>query len=193
MRCFHPAPEPTGPPVVVLPARMLRDKGVVEFVTAARTLLASGIAARFVLAGSADPDNPAGLSEAELRSLSADGSVEWWGHRDDMAEVLRQAHVVVLPSYREGLPKALVEAAASGRPIVATDVPGCREVVRHEWNGLLVPVRDSAALARAIDRLLRDAGERSRMGARGRERVEDAFSDRRVIGETLAVYAESIA
>jgi len=191
MTLFQPAPEVAGPPVVVLPARMLRDKGVVEFVEAARTLRASGVPARFVLAGSADPNNPAALSQAELRSWDEEGSVEWWGQRDDMAEVLRRAHVVVLPSYREGLPKALVEAAATGRPIVATDVPGCREVVRHEWNGLLVPVRDSAALAEAIGRLLRDPAERARLGARGRERVEYEFSDRRVVRETLAVYAES--
>jgi glycosyltransferase involved in cell wall biosynthesis len=108
-----------------------------------------------------------------------------------MAEVFRGAHVVCLPSYREGLPKVLVEAAASGRAIVATDAPGCREVVRDGWNGLLVPVRDAVALAEAIGRLLADPAERARMGARGRERVQDQFSDRQVIRETLAVYAEA--
>jgi glycosyltransferase involved in cell wall biosynthesis len=191
MTVFQPAPEEPGVAVVVLAARMLRDKGVVEFVEAARTLRSSGAVARFVLAGAADPDNPAGLPEAQLRAWRDEGSVEWWGQRDDMAEVFRRAHVVCLPSYREGLPKVLVEAAASGRAIVATDAPGCREVVRHEWNGLLVPVRNAAALAEAIGRLLADPAERARMGVRGRERVEQAFSDRHVIRETLAVYAEA--
>jgi len=191
MAMFHPTPEEPGVPVVVLAARMLRDKGVVEFVEAARRLRSSGAAARFVLAGAADPDNPAGLPEAQLRAWSEEGSVEWWGQRHDMAEVFRGAHVVCLPSYREGLPKVLVEAAASGRAIVATDAPGCREVVRDGWNGLLVPVRDAVALAEAIGRLLADPAERARMGARGRERVQDQFSDRQVIRETLAVYAEA--
>ena len=193
MTAFHPVPEEPGVPVVVLPARMLRDKGVVEFVEAARALRSSGVVARFVLVGNADPANPAGLAEAQLRSWHDEGSVEWWGQREDMAAVLRGAHVVCLPSYREGLPKALVEAAASGRAIVTTDAPGCREVVRHEWNGLLVPVRDAAALAQAIGRLLRDPAERARMGARGREWVEERFSDRQVIRETLAVYGEAAA
>lgn len=191
MTVFQPMPEEPGIPIVVLAARMLRDKGVVEFVEAARALRSSGAVARFVLAGAADPGNPAGLPEAQLRAWHVEDSVEWWGQRDDMADVFRRAHVVCLPSYREGLPKVLVEAAASGRAIVATDAPGCREVVRHEWNGLLVPVRDATALAKAIGRLLADPAERARMGARGRERVEDQFSDRQVIRETLAVYAEA--
>jgi glycosyltransferase involved in cell wall biosynthesis len=191
MTLFHPVPEPPGVPVVVLGARMLRDKGVVEFVEAARALRAAGTVARFVLAGPADLDNPAGLPEAQLRTWQDEGIVEWWGQRDDMADVLRGAHIVCLPSYREGLPKVLVEAAASGRAIVATDAPGCREVVRHEWNGLLVPVRNAPALAEAIGRLLVDPAERARMGAMGRERVEGPFSDRHVIRETLALYAEA--
>jgi glycosyltransferase involved in cell wall biosynthesis len=191
MTMFHPTPETPGVPVVVLAARMLRDKGVVEFVEAARTLRSSGAVARFVLVGPADPDNPAGLPEAQLRAWHEEGSVEWWGQRDDMANVFQGTHVACLPSYREGLPKVLVEAAASGRAIVATDAPGCREVVRDQWNGLLVPVRNAAALAEAIGRLLADPAERARMGARGRERVEHQFSDRHIIRETLAVYAEA--
>jgi glycosyltransferase involved in cell wall biosynthesis len=170
---------------------MLRDKGVIEFVDAARALRSAGGTARFVLVGSADPGNPAGLPEAQLRAWHAEGAVEWWGQREDMPEVLRQAHVACLPSYREGLPKVLVEAAACARAIVATDAPGCREVVRHEWNGLLVPVRDAAALADALGRLLRDPAERARMGARGRTWVEQEFSEQHVIGQTLAVYAEA--
>jgi len=188
---FHPTPEPPGPPTVVLAGRMLRDKGVIEFVDAARALRSAGGTARFALVGSADPGNPAGLPEAQLRAWHAEGAVEWWGQRDDMPEVLSQAHVACLPSYREGLPKVLVEAAACARAIVATDAPGCREVVRHEWNGLLVPVRDAAALADALGRLLRDPAERARMGARGRTWVEQEFSEQHVIGQTLAVYAEA--
>ncbi|MGH7512775.1 MAG: glycosyltransferase family 4 protein [Gemmatimonadales bacterium] len=191
MARFRPTPEQPGAPTVVLAGRMLRDKGVVEFVEAARALRSAGRTARFALVGSADPGNPAGLPETQLQAWHAEGAVEWWGQRDDMPEVLRQAHVVCLPSYREGLPKVLVEAAASARAIVATDAPGCREVVRHEWNGLLVPVRDAAALADAMGRLLSDPAERARMGARGRTRVEEEFSEQYVIGQTLAVYAES--
>lgn len=116
--------------------------------------------------------------------------VELWGHRDDMPEVLSQAHVVCLPSYREGLPKVLLEAMACGRPIVTTDAPGCREAVRHEDNGLLVPVKDAAALAEAIQRLIEDPALRRRLGARGRERAVAEFSQERVIDETLALYRE---
>lgn len=193
MHAFRPTPEEPGMPVVVLAARMLWDKGVLEFVDAARALRAEGVSARFVLVGGTDTGNPAAIPDARLRGWRDEGAVEWWGHQRDMAAVFARSHLACLPSYREGLPKMLVEAAAAGRAIVTTDAPGCREVVRHEWNGLLVPVRDAAALAAAIRRILRDPTERVRMGERGRALVQEEFSVARVVQETLAVYAEIAA
>lgn len=188
--CFSPRPELPGTPLVVLPARMLRDKGVGEFVEAARMLRERGVAARFALVGAPDPANPASIAETELRAWMVEGVVEWWGQREDMPEVYAACHVVCLPSYREGLPKALLEAAASGRPIVTTDTPGCREVVRHEENGLLVPPRDVPSLAEALERLIRDAALRKEMGERGRRMVEECFAIEQICAETLAVYRE---
>lgn len=185
---YAPLPEAPGIPVVLLASRMLWDKGVGEFVEAARRLREGGVAARFVLVGEPDEGNPAAVPEARLLEWKQAGIVEWWGRRDDMPEVLAQSHIVCLPSYREGLPKVLLEAAACGRPIVASDVPGCREIVRHEENGLLVAVRDPAALADALRRLIGDADMRRRMGRSGRAMVEADFSVQRVVRETLDVY-----
>jgi len=190
---FRPGPEPTGTPLVVLPARMLWDKGVGEFVEAAKQLKERGIIARFALVGEPDPENPATVSKAQLTAWHDEAEVEWWGQRDDMAQVYAQAHVVCLPSYREGLPKALLEAAACGLPIVATDVPGCREIVRNGNNGLLVPARDAPALAEALARLIADPDMRRRMGERGRALAVGEFSQEQVIAETLAVYRGAMA
>ncbi|MGH7340232.1 MAG: glycosyltransferase family 4 protein, partial [Candidatus Rokuibacteriota bacterium] len=190
---YVPVPEPAGVPLVVLPARMLRDKGVFEFVAAAERLKKEGVAARFALVGDPDPDSPASISAGTLKRWSERGAVEWWGWRDDMVPVFQQCHVVCLPSYREGLPKALIDAAACGRAIVTCDVPGCREVVREGENGLLVPPRDSGALAAALRRLLEDATLRRAMGERGRARAVAEFSVERVIEQTLALYRDLLA
>jgi len=187
---FAQVPEPQGTALVVLPARMLRDKGIVEFIEAAQRVKARGIAARFALVGDVDPDNPASIEPARLRQWHAEGVVEWWGWREDMQDVFAQSSIVCLPSWREGLPKALIEAASVGRPIVTCDVPGCREVVRHDDNGLLVPPRDPAALAEALAWLLAEPGVRARMGARGRWRAVSEFSMEGVIARTLALYAQ---
>lgn len=187
---FSPRAELPGTPLVVLPARMLRDKGVGEFVEAARILRGQGVQARFALVGAPDAANPASIAETELQAWAAEGVVEWWGQREDMPEVYAACHVVCLPSYREGLPKALLEAAACGRAIVATDAPGCREIVRDGENGLLAPVRDAGALAIALRRLLEDGALRRDMGARGREVAVADFSVERVVSETLALYRE---
>ncbi len=188
MSKFSVVPEPGGVPLVVLPARMLVDKGVVEFVEAARRLRARGIAARFALVGEPDPENPASVAPTLLRQWVADGIVEWWGWRDDMANVFRECHIVCLPSYREGLPKALIEAAACARPVVTCDVPGCREIVIDGHNGLSVPARDSRALANALARLLSDSTLRREMGQRGRHLAEAEFSIETVIAQTLSLY-----
>jgi len=187
---LRPAPPPPGPPVVVLASRMLYDKGVGEYVAAARMLRGEGVDARFLLVGAPDGENPAAIPEAQLRAWQEAGAVEWLGHRTDMAAILRGAHIACLPSYREGLPKSLLEAMAAGLPIVTTDVPGCREAVRDGENGLLVPARAVPELAEALRRLIRDPQLRARMGAAGRARAETEFASARVVAETLALYAE---
>lgn len=188
---FAPVEVQTSTPVVMMASRLLWDKGVGEFVEAARQL--RGLGVRFVLVGAVDAGNPASVTDADLRAWIGTGDVEWWGRRDDMAATLAQASVVCLPSYREGLPKVLLEAMACGKPCVTTDVPGCREVVSHGHNGLLVPARNAAALAAAIGELLADPRLRNEMGRRGRERVVQSFDQERVIEATLAVYREVLA
>lgn len=191
---FRHVPEPEAElPLIVLPARMLWDKGVGEFVAAAEILRKNGIAARFVLAGERDPENPAAIPLERLQGWHASGTVAWLGKQEDMPALLAQSHIVCLPSYREGLPKALLEAASCGRAIVATDVPGCREAVRHGENGLLVPARDSAALAHALRLLIEDATLRRRYGENGRAMAEREFSVAQVSAETLALYRELLA
>jgi glycosyltransferase involved in cell wall biosynthesis len=187
---FRPHTPPAGPPVVMLIARMLRDKGVLEFVAAARQLQAAGVAARFVLIGDPDPGNPASIAPETLAAWHGRHGIECWGWQNDVAAALRQAHLVCLPSYREGLPKTLLEAAASGLPIVTTDAVGCREVVHPGVNGLLVPVRSVDALASALQRLILDPALRQSMGQSCRLLAEREFSSERVIAETLSVYAQ---
>ena len=190
---FSPLAEPDGVPLVLLASRMLWEKGVGEFVKAAETLKKAGLRARFVLAGVPDPGNPASIPEAQLRAWADEGFVEWWGQQGDMPQVLAQSNVVCLPSaYGEGLPRILIEAAACGRAIVTTDVPGCRDIVRHEENGLLVPVRDAKALAEALARLLNDPGLRARMGGRGREIFLSGFTEEQVLEQTLSVYRAAL-
>jgi len=190
---FAYRPEPEGIPVVVLPARMLRDKGVCEFVEAARALKYAGVAARFVLVGTPDPENPACIPEEQLAGWHAEGIVEYWGWREDIPSVLQQSNIVCLPSYREGLPTSLIEASSCGRAIVTTDVPGCREVVADGENGLLVAARDAVGLAVALRRLIEDAPLRRAMGQAGKGRAEREFSIGRVVSETLALYEAAIA
>ena len=178
--------------VVMLLSRMLYDKGVVEFVEAARLLREKGQKARFVLVGNPDLENRGSVSLTKLEEWQRNGLVEWWGHSDDVAGCYNQAAIACLPSYREGLPKSLLEAAACGLPIVTTDVPGCREVVNHEDNGLLVPVKNSIALAEALRDLLENSELRQRMGKRSREIVEKKFDVKIVIDATLSVYREAL-
>ena len=179
-------------PLVVLPARMLRDKGVLEFVEAAERLAARGVSARWALVGDSDA-NPASLTRDELRAIHARGIVEWWGHRSDMPTVYAEAAVVCLPSYREGLPKVLLEAASCGRAIITTDVPGCRDAILPCETADLVPVRDVEALEHALEALLTDAPRRQRYGARGRVFVESAHGIERVQAATLEVYQDLVA
>jgi glycosyltransferase involved in cell wall biosynthesis len=181
-------------PLVVLPARFLIAKGVRQFIEAAAQLKAEGVKARFALVGEPDTDNPAAVPREEILDAVLAGDVEHWGWRTDMPQVFREASLVCLPTfYGEGVPKALIEAAASARAIVATDVPGCREIVRPGDNGWLVPPRDVPALATALRQAISQPGLCAEFGARGRRMVEREFSLEAVITETLAVYGELVA
>lgn len=176
---------------VLLAARLLWDKGLAEYAEAARQLRSEGREVTFLLAGIPDPGNPASVPEATISDWVDEGLLQWLGHVADMPALLRTVDVVVLPSYyREGLPTSLIEAAACGLPLVTTDAPGCREVVTDGVDGLLVPVRDAGALARAIARLQDDAALRVRLGAAARAKALAQFDERIVIERTLAVYRE---
>lgn len=185
---FRPHPEPGDRPKVVLASRMLWDKGVGEFVEAARELKRRGVAADFLLVGDPDPGNPASIPVDRLEAWRAEGAVSWQPFRRDMDAVFRECHVVCLPSYREGLPKVLIEAAAAGKPIVTTDVPGCRDAVLPGETGLLAPPRDAAGLAAALLRLVEDGELRARMGRRAREMAVADFSVERIVDEHLDLY-----
>ncbi len=190
---FRPsaAPRPAAEVFRVLfAARLLWDKGVGEYVEAARRLKAQGMPVEFLLAGAPDRGNPAAVPDDVVQSWQDAGLIRALGHVEDMASCLHQVDLAVLPSYREGLPKSLLEAAACGLPIVTTHAPGCREAVEDGLTGLLVPCRDAAALAEAIRFMFEHPGERVRMGAAGRERVEREFDEKLVLGRTLAVYRE---
>jgi len=189
---FLHLPEPPGIPTIVLASRMLWSKGIGEFVDATKLLRKDGVNCRAVLVGIPDLENPASIPEETLCMWHSEGIVEWREHIEDMPEVFAKSNIVVLPSYREGLPKVLLEAASCGRPIVATDVPGCREVVRHNENGLLVPPHDSKALADALKVLIKDPELRAKMGARGREIVETEFSEEIVVRQTMELYKKML-
>lgn len=182
--------DPARPLRVLLAARLLWDKGLAEYVEAARRLRGEDRAIEFLLAGDPDPGNPAAVPESIVRGWADEGVLQWLGHVDDMAGLFASVDVVVLPSYREGLPKGLIEAAACALPLVTTDVPGCREVVSDGVDGLLVPVRDAAALAAAIARLHDDPELAARLGKAARAKALAEFDEQIVIARTLAVYRE---
>lgn len=189
---FVPTPLPDGPPIVMFAARLLGDKGIREFVNAAQSLKQNYRFARqgvrFVLVGSDDPGNVTSVSEAELKHWKAAQGIELWGHCSDMRNALAKAYLVVLPSYREGLPKVLIEAAACGRAVVTTDVPGCRDAVEPGKSGLLVPVKDHSALADAIQFLLDNPDKVKKMGQNGRTLAEKSFDIDMVIAQHLNIY-----
>jgi glycosyltransferase involved in cell wall biosynthesis len=189
LSAFRSMPEPTGTPVVIFASRLLKSKGVEEFVEAARLLRQRGVAARFQLAGEIDPDNAGSATPAELEFWRSSGVVEILGYRQDVANVFAASNLVALPSYYgEGLPKVLAEAAACGRAVVTTDMPGCRDAVEPNVTGLLVPPRDAVALADAIQQLLEDPERRRRMGTAARSFAEREFGLERIVDEHLAIY-----
>jgi glycosyltransferase involved in cell wall biosynthesis len=185
---FDPSPSTNETPAVILPARMLWTKGVREFVEAARILRSRGYKATFLLCGNNDPGNPANIEQSQLSSWNSEGIVQWVGYRADIAAVLRQADIVALPSYLEGLPKTLIDAAAAGRPCVTCDVPGCRDAIEPGVTGLLCEPRHAEHLADTIAVLLDDRQMREEMGRRARELAEREFDIRQVISKHLDCY-----
>ncbi|NYT62744.1 glycosyltransferase [Alcaligenaceae bacterium] len=185
---FQAVPEPDGAPVAIMAARLLADKGAAEFVEAARLTVGHASGLRWLLVGGPDQGNPASITQAEFARWQHEGIVQCLGERADIAALYQQSHIAVLPSYREGLPKSLVEAAACGRAVVTTDVPGCRDAIEPGVSGLLVPVRDARALADAVLRLASDGQLRRQMGAAGRHLAEQEFDIRKIVQRHVELY-----
>lgn len=190
---FKSSSEIAGPATILLPARMIWDKGISELVQAARILRARGADFCVLLAGRLDTGNPTAIPESQLRAWEQEGLVQWLGNVADMPTLYARCHIICLPtSYREGIPLALIEAASCGRPIVTTDAPGCREIVRHNHNGILVPVRNVELLVQALHTLIVNPKMRIEMGRRSRELAVEQFSKKIVISQTLGVYQEML-
>jgi glycosyltransferase involved in cell wall biosynthesis len=185
---LQPQPEPDGPPTVGFVGRLLADKGIRTLIEALRIVRSKIPDARLVVAGTPDPANPASIPERELAQWRREPGITFLGHVTDIASVWARAHIAVLPSRREGFPKSLLEAAACGRAMVATDVPGCREIVIPDETGLLVPSDDAAALAQAIQTLLASPELRKRMGATARRLAETRFSTEAIGSATVDLY-----
>ena len=177
---------------VMLASRLLWDKGVGEFIEASRQLKISYPEVTFVLVGDVDEQNPLSLTKGIIDSWVNEGFIEWWGHKQNMPEVLKLAHIVALPSYREGLPKVLLEAASIGRALVATDVPGCREIVRDGVNGFLVQAKESKCLAEAIEKLILNKELRTQMGLKSREIIETELSSEIINKQFIELYNSAI-
>jgi glycosyltransferase involved in cell wall biosynthesis len=171
-------------------SRLLSDKGVNEFVDAARILRSRSVNARFMLIGTPDPGNPESVTESLVNEWQAEGVIEYLGFQSDIANIFSKSHIITLPSYREGLPKVLIEAAACGRAVVTTDTPGCRDAIEPNVTGLLVPPRDAKALAEAINCLINDTRLRERMGKAGRSLAEREFGINKVVTAHLDIYNE---
>lgn len=189
IHAYPELPFPSSPVIVITCiSRMLWDKGIGELVTAAKMIHEKNIAAKIILYGMPDPENPASIDLKTLNEWNRLGMIEWKGHCNDVVQAYRESHIAVLPSYREGLPKSLLEAASCARPIVTTDVPGCREVVEHNQTGFIVPAMNPILLAEALIRLCQDEHLRIQMGLAGRHRAKTLFSDSIIQAETMAMY-----
>jgi len=183
-------PEPEGIPVVVMAARLLQDKGVFEYVEAARLLGQRGVEVQMRLIGSPDPGNPTTVKQEVINQWEQEGFIQLLGFRNDIADQYAAANIVCLPSYREGLPKSLVEAAAAGRAVVTTDVPGCRDAITPDVTGMLVPVKDATALANTIQELLENPELRKQMGQAGRALAEESFAIEKIVDKHMHIYQE---
>ncbi len=186
--CYEP--EPTSHPVVIMAARLIKEKGVLEFVEAAQILVDRGVRVEMRLLGDIDKSNPSSLTSEEYKELKCNANIVLKGYRNNIADEYKLANIVCLPSYREGLPKSLIEAAACGRAVVTTDVPGCRDAIIPDRTGVLVPVRDSIALADAIQRLIENDSLRQSMGLAGRQLAERMFDIRAVVHKHIDIYRE---
>ena len=182
--------EPSGKTTVCFAARLLQDKGVYEYISAAQLLKKRGIKAQFLLAGDLDANNPTGLSLNDLDKLKNDNHVEFLGYHSDIPSLYEKSHIICLPSYREGFPKSLIEAAAAKRAVVTTDVPGCRDAIIPNKTGLLVPVRDFQKLADALQWLIENPEKRIAMGAAGRKLAEEKYSIEKIVKAHLEIYQE---
>lgn len=188
---FTPYVDTGERPIILFASRLLKEKGIADYIEAARLLKQKGVNARFVIAGEVYPDNPRSLTKEEVQGYHDEGVIEWLGRHDDMPALINQSMMMVLPSYYgEGVPKVLLESAAIGRPIITCDAPGCREAVEHEVNGLLIPPQSPQDLADAIESLINDPEKRLQYGAAGRKRVEEDFHSDAVVEQTMAVYDE---
>lgn len=185
-------PEPNSIPIVVMAARILKDKGVFEFIESAKILKQKGMEIIFRLIGESDLDNRTGISEELLNQWQDDGFVELLGYRQDIANQYALANIICLPSYREGLPKSLVEAAACGRAVITTDVAGCRDAITPKITGLLCPAKDSIGLSNAIEWLANNTNKRKKMGKAGRELAETEFAIERIVEQHMDIYLELI-
>lgn len=189
---FKPLPLKSGRPKVLLPARLIYEKGILEFVEAAKILNADKQVADFIIAGNFDPDNPSSIPEMTLHKWVSEGWVQYLGYREDMLEVYADATIVCLPSYREGLPKALLEAASVGRPLVSFDVPGCREIVRDGENGVLVKNIDAVSLASGLMILISDRAKCKTFGQASRNIVCDEFSSEKISEQTIRIWEDQV-
>ncbi len=188
---YYVVPEPAGKVRIALVSRLLWDKGIGEFVAAVRLLKQRELDFSAILVGEPDEQNLGSVNRTQLQEWHDSGLINWLGYQENIAEFWHQTHIAVLPTYyREGLPKCLLEAAACGRPIVATEISGCKEIVKNGVNGFLVPARDSTELADALEKLIVNAELRRKFGQAGRKMVEQEFSDEIIIAETLQVYWE---
>lgn len=188
LKQFDFQPLPVKNKIVLMACRLLADKGVYEFHKSVLLLKGKYPDVRFVLVGGIDPDNPASLTEQELNEWVEKGDLEWWGHQSNMSEVLSQATIVVLPSYREGMPKVLLEAQALGRPIVTTDVPGCREAIEKGKTGFLAKVKDEQSLANAIEKLISNDELCLEFSHNARLLAEQKFDIEQVVKTHMNIY-----
>ena len=184
---YYPEPN-TSLPIIVMAARLLRDKGVAEYVEAAKILRSKGVKARFWLAGNPDPGNPSSIDENQLNTWIKNKDIEYIGYCQNISHLFSQVNLVVLPSYREGLPRVLAEAAACGRAVITTDVPGCRAAIIPDKTGLLVEVKNTLSLTTAIHKLLFDNILRNSMGSEGRKLAENKFNITRIVDDHLQIY-----
>jgi glycosyltransferase involved in cell wall biosynthesis len=190
---LKPLPEPSGTPTVGFVGRLLEDKGIRTLIEAHLLLRLNGVQVELRIAGSPDPANPASVTQEEAEGWVHEPGIAWDGHVDDISAFWADAHVAVLPSRREGLPKSLLEAAACGRPLIATDVPGCREIVKANETGLLVPVDDAPALADAIKQLITSPADRARFGAAARNLVVEQFTAASIGRMTVELYRRLVS